>query len=153
MGPKVFRRSVEVGKDQDIEPEQIGHDDSTLPESLLLDRDVVHVTDFVAALAAVDGAVLLQRDLKLVGFGAEITKAEMPSGDETVEHGNHPPPLGKPAPTSLTDFGMRHRSAIRFCQEVPGTMAFVVSQDGGIRLFTSMDGSVRQWIELSSEEW
>jgi hypothetical protein len=32
-------------------------------------------------------------------------------------------------------------------------MAFVVSQDGGIRLFVSVDGSVRQWIELSAEEY
>jgi hypothetical protein len=153
VGPKVFLQGVEFGKDQAIKPEQIVRDDSTLPESLLLDRDLVHVTDFVAALAAVDGAVLLQRDLRLVGFGAEITKAEMPSSDEKVEYGNHPPPLGKPPPALLTDFGMRHRSAIRFCQEVSGTMAFVISQDGGIRLFHSVDGSVRQWIELSAEEW
>jgi hypothetical protein len=36
---------------------------------------------------------------------------------------------------------------------VPGTMAFVISQDGGIRLFHSVEGRVRQWVELSAEEW
>jgi Probable sensor domain DACNV len=129
---------------------EIPRDDPTVAKSLWLDRDLAQVTDFVAGLAAVDGAVVLQRDLKLVGFGAEITIAGMPSSDEKVEYGN--PPLGKPSAISLADFGMRHRSAIRFCQAEPGVMAFVVSQDGGIRLFESIDGSVRLWDELSAEE-
>jgi hypothetical protein len=120
---------------------------------LLLDRDLSQVIDFVAALAAVDGAVVLSRDLGLQGFGAEITQGRTPSGDERVEYDDHPAPLGKPAPASLADFGMRHRSAIRFCQEVPGSMAFVVSQDGGIRMFHGVAGRVRQWVELSAEEW
>jgi hypothetical protein len=153
VSPKISLQGTEFGKDQAIEPSQIARDDVTLAKSLLLDRDLAQLTDCVAALAAVDGAVILQRDLRLVGFGAEITIPGMPSGDEKVEYGNHPPLLGKPAPASLADFGMRHRSAIRFCQEIPGTMAFVVSQDGGIRLFHSVDGSVRQWVELSAEEW
>ena len=109
--------------------------------------------EFVAALATVDGAVILSRDLRLEGFGAEITLAGVPSAHETVEYGNHPLPLGQPPPARLADFGMRHRSAIRFCQAVPGAMAVVVSQDGGIRLFHRVDGQVRQWVELSAEEW
>lgn len=128
-------------------------DDSTLVDSLLLDRDLDQVTDFVASLATVDGAILLSRDLRLYGFGAEITASQPPSADEWIEYDDHPEPLGKPEPEPLSDFGMRHRSAIRFCQEVPGTMAFVISQDGGIRLFHSVEGRVRQWVELSAEEW
>ena len=128
-------------------------EDWPLADSLLLDRDLAQVIDFVAALAAVDGAILLARDLRLRGFGVEITHGRVPSDDEQVEYDHHPEPLGTPAPVSLSDFGMRHRSAIRFCQEVPGAMAFVVSQDGGIRMFHSVDGRVRQWVELSAEEW
>jgi hypothetical protein len=128
-------------------------DDSTFADSLLLDRDLFQVIDFVAALAAVDGAVVLSRDLRLRGFGAEITQNRTPSREEQVEYDDHPEPLGKPAPAPLADFGMRHRSAVRFCQEVPGAMAFVVSQDGGIRMFHNVAGRVRQWVELSAEEW
>lgn len=128
-------------------------DDSTFADSLLLDRDLAQVIDFVAGLAAVDGAVLLSRDLCLRGFGAEITQSRTPSEAECVEYDDHPEPLGRPAPESLSDFGMRHRSAIRFCQDVPGAMAFVVSQDGGIRMFHNVAGRVRQWVELSAEEW
>jgi hypothetical protein len=151
LGPKISFQDAELSKDQAIESSQIARDDTTIAKSLRLDRDLVHVADFVAGLAAVDGAVLLARDLRLVGFGAEITVAGMPSSDDKVEYGNPPP--GKPATASLADFGMRHRSAIRFCQEVSGAMAFVVSQDGGIRLFESIDGRVRLWDELSAEEW
>lgn len=128
-------------------------DESLLADSLLLDRDLGQVIDFMASLAAVDGAVLLSRDLCLRGFGAEITHSRTPSEEECVEYDDHPEPLGRPAPESLSDFGMRHRSAVRFCQDVPGAMAFVVSQDGGIRMFHSVAGRVRQWVELSAEEW
>lgn len=128
-------------------------DDSMVADSLLLDRDLDQVIDFVASLATVDGAVLLSRDLRLWGFGAEITASRPPAEDERVEYDDHPEPLGKPAPEPLSDFGMRHRSAIRFCQEVPGSMAFVISQDGGIRLFHNVEDRVRQWVELSAEEW
>jgi hypothetical protein len=144
------RRSGRVGS---LHPAHLSLDDWPLADSLLLDRDLAQVIDFVAALAAVDGAILLARDLKLRGFGAEITYGRVPSGEEQVEYDNHPEPLGTPAPVSLSDFGMRHRSAIRFCQEVPGAMAFVISQDGGIRMFHNVDGRVRQWVELSAEEW
>jgi hypothetical protein len=141
-----------------VHPRKAGHsprvyDDSTLADSLLLDRDLGQVIDFVASVAAVDGAVVLSRDLSLRGFGAEITHSRTPSDEECVEYDDHPEPLGRPAPESLSDFGMRHRSAIRFCQDVPGAMAFVVSQDGGIRMFHNVAGQVRQWVELSAEEW
>ena len=44
----------------------------------------------------------------------------------------------------LTRFGMRHRSAYRFCHWVPGAMAFVISQDGDLRVF----GNVQWRVEL-----
>lgn len=156
------RASVDPGHDSGgswpkrtgaLAPGPLPLDNSTLADSLLLDRDLDQVVDFVASLATVDGAVLLSRDLRLFGFGAEITASQPPAGDEWIEYDDHPEPLGKPDPEPLSDFGMRHRSAIRFCQEVPGTMAFVISQDGGIRLFHSVEGRVRQWVELSAEEW
>lgn len=109
---------------------------STSFEAMLADRDLSQVVDCVAGLAAVDGAVILRRDLRLLGFGAEIT-AE-PGGDGEAD-----------------SWGMRHRSAARFCQMVPGSLAFVVSQDGGIRLFrwSDSDGNVEKWVHLSAEEW
>ena len=47
----------------------------------------------------------------------------------------------------LASFGMRHRSAYRFCQQVEGAMAFVVSQDGDVRLFSNVGGGRVQLFE------
>lgn len=153
VGPKHFVKGGLSGEDGPIDPGQIVHDESTLSDSLLLDRDLAQVIDLVASLAAVDGAVVLTRSLELAGFGAEITVSGTPPENLEVEYGNHPSPLGKPPAASLADLGMRHRSAYRFCREVPGTIAFVVSQDGGIQVFCDVDGTVKRWIDLSAEEW
>ncbi len=37
----------------------------------------------------------------------------------------------------LKPFGERHKSAFYLCQQVPGSIAFVISQDGDLRIFAS----------------
>ena len=115
-----------------------------LDDAYLSARDLARVSDLVASFAAVDGAVVLQRDLTLLGFGAEIKTVELPNEDELVEYGEHP--HGRPEPKPLNNFGMRHRSAYRFCEEAnEGAIAFVVSQDGDLRVFTKVSGKVKLW--------
>jgi hypothetical protein len=78
-----------------------------------LDSELVEeYSDVLAGLTGVDGAVVLKKDLSLIGFGATIT-----SSFNAVDrsHGGH-----------------RHKSARAFCQENPGTVALVISQDGPI---------------------
>jgi len=36
-------------------------------------------------------------------------------------------------PGSLSQFGTRHRAMLRYCNEHPGSLGFVISQDGDIR--------------------
>jgi hypothetical protein len=143
VGFKVSLKGRLSGKDVSIGPIKIIYDDSSFADALMLDKGLAQTVDLVSSLAAVDGAVLLSHDLCIIGFGAEITVSEKPTTDEKIN---------RPAAHPPTDFGMRHRSAIRFCQEVPHTLAFVVSQDGNIRLFHNIDGIVCQWEELSAEE-
>jgi len=45
---------------------------SVLDDAHFSERDLARTSDLVASFAAVDGAVVLQRDLTLLGFGAEI---------------------------------------------------------------------------------
>jgi hypothetical protein len=150
LGPKVWVKGGVTGQEGPVE---LLHDDSTVADALLLDRDLHQVTELVAHFSAVDGALVLGRDMRLYGFGAEIALAGTPSADEMIEYGNHPTPMGKPPDARLVDFGMRHRSAARFCQQLPGALAFVISQDGSMRLFCNVDGRVRQFVELAAEEW
>ena len=116
----------------------------------LLERNMAHLTNLVVSLAAVDGAVVLGRNLTIHGFGAEIQLnkdgSEGKDGDEEkIEFVRLP--HGQPPPRRLSSFGMRHRSAYRFCKRVPGSLAFVISQDGNLLLFqneaekvTAVDG-------------
>ena len=48
---------------------------------------------------------------------------------------------------------MRHQSADRFCQQVPGAIAFVVSQDGNLRLFGHREGVVHLYEGPTPEDW
>ena len=41
--------------------------------------------------------------------------------------------------------GHRHRSAYRLAAALPGAVAVVVSQDGGIRFVTNKSGALTYW--------
>jgi len=81
----------------------------------------------IASLATIDGAVILDKKLRLIGFGAEL----LPQAADLQE---------VLTPNSDTDrkpidnFGTRHRSALRFCYTHEGVFAFIVSQDGNINI-------------------
>jgi hypothetical protein len=98
-------------------------------------------SDLVARLSAVDGALVIRSDLRVIGFGAEIVldTAKAVTAYEVTGHAQ------RDATWPLVDsesFGMRHRSALRCVAEAQGTAAFVVSQDGAVSLFWKQDGRV-----------
>lgn len=75
------------------------------------------VEHFVASISYIDGAVLLGRDFKIIGFGARFTAKK--------ENG------------ALENVGMRHKSAHDFCCKTLGAIAIVVSQDGRITVYSN----------------
>jgi hypothetical protein len=96
--------------------------------------------DYVAQLTAVDGAVVLDDELNVLGFGVTIaTAGTVPS--VTAED---PRALGKTLPLDLERRGNRHRSAVHFCAQQMGlALAFVASQDGDFSLvMRKADGGV-----------
>jgi hypothetical protein len=111
------------------------------------------ITDLDASLTAVDGAVVLRRDWKIVGFGAGITETGLVGDDETVECGRRPDSIDEPHARPLSRSGMRHRSAYRFCQRVPGTMAFVISQDGTLSAFCDVGKGIRLFDGTTPEDF
>ena len=123
---------------------------SDLDDAHFADSDLARTADFISSVSAVDGAVVLQRDLILVGFGAEILNTKLPSEDEKIETRR---PTGEVVLKPLIDFGMRHRSAYRFCQKVKRAIAFVVSQDGDLRVFCDIGETVRLYEGFTPEDW
>jgi hypothetical protein len=125
----------------DLEVLQASFDER--PINAKLARSLSCIGDF----GKVDGAVLLTDRLEPVGFGAEICartdlrhviQAKAASGQELTEDDL----AGQEQ--SIDQFGTRHRSAFRFCRDVPG-IAFVLSQDGGVKVARSLGDSVYLW--------
>jgi hypothetical protein len=107
-----------------------------------LDEAIFEVAHLMAALAAVDGAVVMTKRFEILGFGAEIS-GELPAvktvfraldleGERVAEE-------------STDGVGTRHRSAYRLCNALPEAVAVVISQDGSVRFVTRKGKSVRYW--------
>ncbi len=106
-------------------------------------RDAIfEMSQLIAGLSEVDGAVVMTTRFELLGFGAEIvadavdvhaiSRALDLEADDRV-------------PEPLVADGTRHRSVYRFCRQVPGALALVVSQDGAVRFVAQHRGEVTVW--------
>lgn len=101
----------------------------------------------IANLAAVDGAVVLDKQFAVVGYGTEVS-AELPvpqrvwraldrEGSERVRD-------------DIENVGTRHRAAYRFIHEHPGGLAIVISHDGGVSFVANRDGEIVFWEQSVS---
>ena len=98
---------------------------------------------FVGRLAAVDGAVVMSADLRLIGFGAEILLEGLPAVDAwELKEADDLFRNKKKKRLNSEQYGMRHRSAMRLCGQLPGIAALVVSQDGGINAVFTYGGKL-----------
>lgn len=88
-----------------------------------------------ARLTRVDGAILLTDRFRLLGFGVEAV------GDADVESVR----IAGGGSEPIDNYGTRHRSAVRFCHHCPEAVAFVCSQDGGVKCLRSEGGGVTLW--------
>lgn len=106
-----------------------------------LEDAVVELAQLMASLAAVDGAVVMNRRFELLGFGGEITVAE------PVPHIHRA--IDLEATETLVEMvdgvGTRHRSVYRLCHAYPDALGCVVSQDGAITVVHARDGRVICW--------
>jgi len=100
------------------------------------DENMEDVISFVSQLSAVDGAVLLTDQLRLVGFGAVVRDVNI--GGHILEARED-----GVVPVRTDDYGTRHRSAFSFCRNFPGrVLAFIVSQDGGVKAVSDHNGQL-----------
>jgi hypothetical protein len=109
--------------------------------TLIAEEDLSTAAELTARLSAVDGALLMSSDLRVLGFGAEI----IGDASRTVtayEVSGHSQRGGVWPLVDSESFGMRHRSALRCVSLSDSTAAFVVSQDGSVSFFWQQGGRV-----------
>ena len=115
---------------------------TTDDEIATLDEALFETAHLIAGLAAADGAVLMSKQNELLGFGGMIS-GRLPDvesvgrsldleGEKVVEEGTG-------------NVGARHRSAYRLAGALPGSVAVVISQDGGVRWVCQKGGHVTYW--------
>jgi hypothetical protein len=107
-----------------------------------LDEALFEVAHLIAGLAAADGAVVMSKQNELLGFGGMISgrlpavagvgRAVDLEGEKVAEEGT-------------ANVGARHRSAYRLAGALPGSVAVVISQDGGVRWVCQKGGRVTYW--------
>jgi hypothetical protein len=144
----VMRELAIAGAQMDPRPERIGwsaYRASTRPAIAALDEAILEMSQLLAALGEVDGAVVITDTFEIMGFGGEIT-GKLPeirtirraldleaNATETV---------------AIDHVGTRHRSAYRLCAQEPDAIAIVVSHDGGVQFVANRDGATTFWEHI-----
>jgi hypothetical protein len=94
-----------------------------------LEQAVFEWSRVIANLAAIDGAVVLDKRFGLLGFGAEVS-GDLPTPERVWraldKEGQHR------RSEEVESVGTRHRAAYRFVGAHPNSLAIVVSHDGGV---------------------
>jgi hypothetical protein len=112
-----------------------------------LEQAVFELSRVIANLAAIDGAVVMDKRFGLLGFGAEVS-AELAA----------PPRVWRALdtegrerePDDIENVGTRHRAAYRFVNDHPDGLAIVISHDGGVSFVANREEEVVFWEQSVS---
>jgi sensor domain DACNV-containing protein len=134
-------------KDVDDMPIWLHLDDVVSRDDLDEIRNELHgAIWFVSLLTRVDGLVLLNPELEVQGFGVEITTPEEPS--ELFVASDAWATESSLRRVDYLLYGTRHRSMMRYCAKVPGSLGLVISQDGDVRVMTNVEGRLILWENI-----
>jgi hypothetical protein len=113
---------------------------------------VLSQADALGRLTATDGCVVLDQSMRLRGFGGIINtdRARLESSLPLMDQVANVSMSRQEESEFFQRFGTRHRSAGELCKACPNTIAFVLSQDGDLRVFCSDDKQVFFFDRLSA---
>ncbi len=113
---------------------------------LELEAAVRQYADLLADLMTVDGALVVTKQLAVVGFGVEVYAPQLALTQVYRALDANATRLQAEA---ADRGGTRHRAAYRLCLAEPESMAIVISQDGGVKFVQAQDGKVVFWEQLT----
>jgi hypothetical protein len=141
----LMKELVTAASQLDPRPERVGfglYQGLQRPAIAALDEAIMEMSQLIAALADVDGAVVLNERFEVLGFGGEIvgTAPEVTTirrglDLEGTEYDTVP----------IDGVGTRHRAAYRLCAQEHEAFAVVVSQDGGVQFVAWHAGALMFW--------
>jgi hypothetical protein len=107
-----------------------------------LDEGLFELAHLLADLAAADGAVVLTKDHEILGFSGMISGRlpDLPAVARALDLEGE-----EVAVEGTGNVGARHLSAYRLTGALPGSVAIVISQDGGVRFVFQKRGRVTYW--------
>ncbi|OGX90463.1 hypothetical protein BEN49_06685 [Hymenobacter coccineus] len=142
LAQAVVRRLAQLGEVSWAHYQQ-AHNDAEL---MSLTAEIEHFADYLAGLAAVDGALVLTQQIDVVGFGVEVQATQVP-----LERVYRALDLAaqERQPLAFDHGGTRHRAAYRLCLAAPECLTIVVSQDGNVQFVHEQAGEVIVWDQLT----
>jgi hypothetical protein len=142
---ELMQRALEVGEANGIAEVRwkdfLQMNDASLSK---LHESLVEFSHLLADLTGVDGCLVVNRELRLIGFGGEILGDSHVSCIVRATDLEGVEGVTEPADAS----GTRHRSAYRLISSVQDAIAVVASQDGGVRFVAHRDGRLVYWPYL-----
>jgi hypothetical protein len=120
--------------------------DNPSAELAQLENAIFEWSRVVANLAAIDGAVVVDKRFALVGFGAEVS-SELPAPVEVWRALDREGSRCRAEDSEAV--GTRHRAAYRFVNDHPQGLAIVVSHDGGVTFVAKRGDRVVFWEQTS----
>jgi len=127
---------------------QLLRDDLDVSTSIAVRKTVAERIRFLSQLGVIDGAVILTTELDLICFGAMLIapawKGPVITGPDGFGEGG-----GEPLHTER--LGTRHNAGIAFAGACEGSIVFVISQDGPVRVFMRIEGdTILYWPDCCS---
>ena len=110
-----------------------------------IENSIFELSRLVSGLAAVDGAVVMNKRFELIGFGAEVS-GELPYPDIVEQALDVEGERRSAEPANAV--GTRHRAAYRFLTAHPAGLAIVVSMDGIVRFVANIEGKIVYWDQF-----
>ena len=115
------------------------------PDVIDVEQSIFELSRLLSGLAAVDGAVVLNKHFELIGFGAEVS-GELPYPDVVQQALDVEGERRSSEPANSV--GTRHRAAYRFVTAHPAGLAIVISMDGIVRFVANLQGSIVYWDQF-----
>ena len=115
------------------------------PDVIGVEQSIFELSRLISGLAAVDGAVVINKRFELIGFGAEVS-GELPYPAVVQQALDVEGERRSAEPANAV--GTRHRAAYRFVTAHPAGLAIVISMDGIVRFVANIEGEIVFWDQF-----